>query len=143
MRGGGGGGGAFRSFFSERDAVGATGKNWLFFGEDHFETDFLYQTEIQNWYQTGVLTKVNLAFSKDKPYGITVWHRLLEHGKEIYNWIKSGAYVYVCGEKAEMSVEVEKVLLQIIENYSGLSAGATFDYFEELKGSVRYSKDVY
>lgn len=134
---------AFRSFFSERDAVSATGKNWLFFGEDHFETDFLYQTEIQNWYQTGVLTKVNLAFSKDKPYGITVWHKLLEHGKEVYNWIKSGAYVYVCGEKAEMSVEVEKVLLQIIENYSGLSAGATFDYFEELKGSVRYSKDVY
>ena len=134
---------AFRSFFSERDALSATGKNWLFFGEDHFETDFLYQTEIQNWYQTGVLSKVNLAFSKDKPYGITVWHRLLEHGKEVYAWIKSGAYVYVCGEKAEMSVEVEKVLLQIIENYSGLSAGATFDYFEELKGSVRYSKDVY
>ncbi len=134
---------AFRSFFSERDAVGATGKNWLFFGEDHFETDFLYQTEIQNWYQTGVLTKVNLAFSKDKPYGITVWHKLLEHGKEVYSWIKSGAYVYVCGEKAEMSIEVEKVLLQIIENYSGLTAGATFDYFEELKGSVRYSKDVY
>jgi sulfite reductase (NADPH) flavoprotein alpha-component len=134
---------AFRSFFSERDAVGATGKNWLFFGEDRFETDFLYQTEIQNWYQTGVLSKVNLAFSKDKPYGITVWHRLLEHGKEVYQWIQSGAYVYVCGEKAEMSVEVEKVLLQIIETYSGLSAGATFDYFEELKGSVRYSKDVY
>ncbi len=134
---------AFRSFFSERDAVGATGRSWLFFGEDHFETDFLYQTEIQNWYQTGVLNKVNLAFSKDKPYGITVWHRLLEHGKEVYVWIKSGAYLYVCGEKAEMSVEVEKVLLQIIENYSGLSAGATFDYFEELKGSVRYSKDVY
>ena len=134
---------AFRSFFSERDAVGAIGKNWLFFGEDRFETDFLYQTEIQNWYQTGVLTKVSLAFSKDKPYGISVWHRLLEHGKEVYAWIKSGAYLYVCGEKAEMSVEVEKVLLQIIETYSGLSAGATFDYFEELKESVRYSKDVY
>ena len=134
---------AFRSFFSERDAVGATGKNWLFFGEDRFETDFLYQTEIQNWYQTGALTKVNLAFSKDKPYGISVWHRLLEHGKEVYAWIKSGAYLYVCGEKAEMSMEVEKVLLQIIETYSGLSAGATFDYFEELKESVRYSKDVY
>lgn len=134
---------AFRSFFSERDAVGATGKNWLFFGEDHFTTDFLYQTEIQNWYETGVLSRINLAFSKDKPYGITVWHRLLEHGKEVYEWIRSGAYLYVCGEKAEMSVEVEKVLLQIIETYSGLSAVATFDYFEELKSSVRYSKDVY
>ena len=134
---------AFRSFISERDATAATGKNWLFFGEEHFASDFLYQTEIQNWFETGVLSKVSLAFSKDTPGGVFVAHKIIENGKELYEWIQSGAFVYVCGEKTPMSVEVEKALLQVIETYSGLSASAALAYFEQLKAEGRYSKDVY
>jgi sulfite reductase (NADPH) flavoprotein alpha-component len=134
---------AFRSFLSERDAVSASGKNWLFFGEDHFVSDFLYQTEIQNWVDTGVLTKVSLAFSKDGPANIGVHHKLLEHGKEVFEWIRSGAYVYVCGQKAPMSIDVENALLSIIERYSSLTAQDTLAYFEKLKAEGRYAKDVY
>ncbi len=134
---------AFRSFLSERDATGATGKNWLFFGEDHFVSDFLYQTEIQNWFETGVLTKLSLAFSKDRPGNIFVHHKLLEQGKELYDWIQKGAYIYVCGQKAPMSVDVEHALLSVIERYSGLPAKETAAYFEKFKEEGRYSKDVY
>jgi sulfite reductase (NADPH) flavoprotein alpha-component len=133
---------AFRSFLTERDATGASGRNWLFFGEDHFVSDFLYQTEIQNWHQTGVLDKVSLAFKKDKGR-LTMEHKLLEEGKEVFEWINAGAHVYVSGEKAPMSLEVEKALLSIIERYSGLSATDTFAYFEKMKDEGRYSKDVY
>lgn len=133
---------AFRSFLSERDATGASGKNWLFFGEDHFVSDFLYQTEIQNWSETGVLHKVSLAFCKDKEK-LTVQQKLLEHGKEVYAWISSGAHVYLCGQKTPMAAEAETALLSIIERYSGLSAPDTFAYFEKLKEEGRYSKDVY
>ena len=133
---------AFRSFLSERDAVSASGRNWLFFGEDHFVSDFFYQTEIQNWFETGVLNKVSLAFSKDKEK-LTVQHKLLEQGKEVFAWISSGAHIYLCGQKAPMGVEVENALLSIIERYSGLSANDTLAYFEKLKEEGRYSKDVY
>ncbi|MCW3088265.1 MAG: NADPH--hemoprotein reductase, partial [Sediminibacterium sp.] len=104
---------AFRSFLAERDATGANGKNWLFFGEQHFVSDFLYQTEIQDWFSTGLLTRVNLAFSHDQPERLYVHHKMVEHGKDLYEWISSGAYLYVCGEKAPMSIEVEEALLQI------------------------------
>jgi sulfite reductase (NADPH) flavoprotein alpha-component len=133
---------AFRSFMSERDTTGATGRNWLFFGEEHFASDFLYQTEIQDWFSTGVLTNVSLAFSKDQP-GVFVAHKIVEHGKQVYDWIKSGAYIYVCGEKAPMSIDVEKALLQVIETYSGLTPADSLAYFEQLKNEARYSKDVY
>lgn len=133
---------AFRSFISERDSTGAPGKNWLFFGEHDFTKDFLYQTEIQDWYQTGVLSKVNLAFSESQQ-GIGVQHKLLEQGKELYHWIQAGAHVYVCGQKAPMSVEVEHALLSVIERYGGHSADAARDYFEQLKNEGRYAKDVY
>ncbi len=134
---------AFRSFLSERDATGATGRNWLFFGESRFVSDFLYQTEIQDWFATGVLSKVSLAFSDEQPKGLFVWHKLLEQGKELYAWIQAGAHIYVCGQKAPMSLEVEKALLRIVETYSGLSATETMAYFEKLKSEGRYAKDVY
>ncbi len=134
---------AFRSFISERDATAAPGKNWLFFGEEHFAFDFLYQTEIQNWVETGVLSKVNLAFSEDGQAGIFVSHKLIENGKELYKWIQSGASIYICGEKTPMSMDVEKALLQVIETYSGLPAADAINYFEKLKEEGRYSKDVY
>ncbi|MEI9934923.1 MAG: hypothetical protein WDM71_08750 [Ferruginibacter sp.] len=82
---------AFRSFLAERDATGASGRNWLFFGEQHFASDFLYQTEIQNWHETGVLTNVNVAFSRDQKEKIYVQHKMLEHGAELFDWINKGA----------------------------------------------------
>jgi len=134
---------AFRSFLSERDATGATGKNWLFFGEEHFVSDFLYQTEIQDWLQTGVLSNVSLAFSKDQHEEIFVWDKLRNQGAELFAWIRSGAYIYVCGQKDPMSVEVEKELLSIFETHGGLNSDEAKKYFERLKDEGKYSKDVY
>jgi len=134
---------AFRSFLSERDATGATGKNWLFFGEEHFVSDFLYQTEVQDWLHTGVLHNVSLAFSKDRDEEIFVWDKLREQGAELFAWLQAGAYIYVCGQKDPMSVEVEKELLSIFEIHGGLNSDEAKKYFERLKDEGKYSKDVY
>jgi sulfite reductase (NADPH) flavoprotein alpha-component len=104
----------FRSFIAERDATGASGKNWLFFGEQHFVADFLYQSEIQNWFDTGTLTKVSTAFSRDQAEKIYVQHKMMKHGNEFFEWLQTGASVYVCGTKDPMSFDVEKTRLQII-----------------------------
>lgn len=134
---------AFRSFLAERDATGASGKNWLFFGEDSFTRDFLYQTELQDWYQTGVLNGISLAFRQDQPQAFTVADKLLAHAKDVYTWIQDGAYLYVCGEKSPMSESVETALLQIIAEQGNVEAGAAQTCFEQLKTEGRYSKDVY
>ena len=134
---------AFRSFLAERDATAASGKNWLFFGEQHFVSDFLYQTEIQNWYETGVLSKINLAFSRDQKEKIYVQHKMLEHGEELYNWLKGGASFFVCGKKDPMSNDVEKALLSIIEKYGNKTPEGAKEFLEELEESGRYEKDVY
>ena len=133
----------FRSFLAERDATGATGRNWLFFGEQHFASDFLYQTEIQNWVETGVLTKVNVAFSRDQPEKIYVQHKMLRHGAEFFQWLESGAYVYVCGAKEPMSVDVENTLLNIIEQFGNKSKDGAQQYLDKMREEGRYLKDVY
>jgi sulfite reductase (NADPH) flavoprotein alpha-component len=133
----------YRSFLAERDASGATGKNWLFFGEQHFASDFLYQTEIQNWFETGVLTKINVAFSRDQPEKIYVQHRMLEQGAELYNWIQSGAHIYLCGKKDPMSIDVEHAIVQIIEKYGEKTAEDAKEYFLQMQNEGRYSEDVY
>lgn len=133
----------FRSFLAHRDAVGASGKNWLFFGEQHFTTDFLYQTEIQNWYQTGVLTRINTAFSRDQKEKIYVQHRLQEHASELFEWIEGGAYLYICGAKEPMSVDVENTLLQIVQQQGKKSEAEAVAFMEQLKEEGRYLKDVY
>jgi len=134
---------AFRSFLAERDATGASGRNWLFFGEQHFASDFLYQTEIQNWFETGVLNKVNLAFSRDQQEKIYVQHKMLQHGAELYDWLNGGASFFVCGKKHPMSTDVENALLQIIEKYGNKSAEEAKKYLEHLEEEGRYEKDVY
>ncbi|MEO7393495.1 MAG: flavodoxin domain-containing protein, partial [Chitinophagaceae bacterium] len=103
-----------RSFLIERDASGAKGRNWLFFGEQHFITDFLYQTEIQNYVEMGVLNKLDLAFSRDQAEKIYVQHRMLEKAAELYQWINSGAFIYISGTKDPMGKDVEATLLKII-----------------------------
>jgi len=133
----------YRSFLAERDAVGATGKNWLFFGEQHFASDFLYQTEMQNWFETGVLTKISLAFSRDQAEKIYVQHRMWQHGAELYNWIRSGAHIYLCGKKDPMSVDVEHTLVEIIEKYGEKTTEEAKEYFQQMQNEGRYSEDVY
>jgi len=130
----------FRAFLAERDATGASGRNWLFFGDQHFTTDFLYQTEIQQWLEEGVLHKLDLAFSRDQQEKIYVQDKLKKRGSEFYSWLKSGATVYICGAK-RMSEDVERTILDIIRQ-----SGETEDaeaFFNQLKESGRYLKDVY
>ncbi|MGB8193577.1 MAG: sulfite reductase, partial [Chitinophagaceae bacterium] len=133
----------FRSFLAERDASGARGRNWLFFGDRHFVSDFLYQTEVQNWEQTGLLTRVNLAFSRDQQEKIYVQHKMMEQGAAFFEWLQSGAYIYVCGAKDPMSVDVENTLLYIIQKHGGYSVAEAEEYLGRLKEEGRYLKDVY
>jgi len=133
----------FRSFIAQRDTTGATGKNWLFFGEQHFATDFLYQTEIQNWFETGVLTKVNTAFSRDQDEKVYVQHKILRHGAEFFEWLEAGSYVFVCGTKDPMSIDVEHTVLQVIEQFGERSKEEAVQYLDNLKEDGRYITDVY
>lgn len=129
----------FRAFLAERDSTGATGRNWLFFGDQHFDTDFLYQAEIQNWKETDVLTRVNVAFSRDQEEKVYVQHKMLRHAGALFEWLQRGAYIYVCGTKDPMSIDVENALHSIIES-NGEDATA---YLNHLKEEGRYLKDVY
>ena len=133
----------FRAFLMERDAVGATGKNWLFFGEDHFTTDFLYQTEIQSWNNTGLLNKVNTVFSKDHRVVYNIHDKLKEQAAEVYKWLQNGGYFYLCGEKAPMGVDVEKTLIEIIAEQSKTDKEEALKVFNKWKEEGRYVKDVY
>ncbi len=133
----------FRSFIAQRDATGAGGRNWLFFGEQHFVSDFLYQTEIQNWVDTGVLTQVNVAFSRDQKEKVYVQHKMLQHGKQLFDWLESGANIYVCGAKEPMSVDVENTLIQIIGEYGSMSTEHAAAYVAKLEDDERFLKDVY
>jgi sulfite reductase (NADPH) flavoprotein alpha-component len=133
----------FRSFIAHRDATGAQGKNWLFFGDQQFVTDFLYQTEIQNWVETGSLSRIDLAFSRDQEEKIYVQHKLKKNGKEVYDWLQSGASVYVCGTKEPMSIDVEKTLAEIIQTHGNKQELEALDFLNELKAEGRYLKDVY
>lgn len=133
----------FRSFLAQRDATGATGRNWLFFGEQHFVTDFLYQTELQNWKETGTLTRLNAAFSRDQKEKVYVQHKMLQHGEELYAWMNNGASIYVCGAKEPMSADVEDTLMQIVEKFGNKTIEEAVQFVEQLKEDGRYLKDVY
>ena len=133
----------FRSFLAERDSTGASGRNWLFFGDQHFTTDFLYQTEIQNYAETGLLNKVNVAFSRDQPKKIYVQHRMQQEAMELYEWISNGAYVFVCGSRIPMSVDVEETLINIIAEQGSRSLEEARTYLYEIAEEGRYVKDVY
>ncbi|MGI8636130.1 MAG: diflavin oxidoreductase [Segetibacter sp.] len=133
----------FRSFLAQRDATGATGRNWLFFGDQHFVTDFLYQTELQNWCETATLTRINLAFSRDQKEKIYVQHKMLQYGADLYDWINNGTSIYVCGAKEPMSADVEDTLMQIVEKYGNKTIEEAVQFVEQLKEDDRYLKDVY
>ena len=133
----------FRSFLAHRDSAGASGRNWLFFGDQHFVTDFLYQTELQNWVETGVLNKLNVAFSRDQKEKVYVQHKMLKNGKELYDWLQNGASLYVCGAKDPMSVDVEDTLMQIVQKFGDKTIEQAVQFVEQLKDESRYLKDVY
>lgn len=133
----------FRSFLAERDATNATGRNWLFFGDQHQHTDFLYQAEWQNYLETGLLTKLTVAFSRDTDHKVYVQHRLEENGKEVFAWLEKGAYFYICGTRDPMSKDVEETLLQIISHEGNMNRQQAEDYLHKLRESERYLKDVY
>ena len=133
----------FRSFVGERAHSGASGKNWLIFGNQHFNTDFLYQTEWQEHLKSGVLNKISLAFSRDQEEKIYVQHKILQNSKEIYDWISNNAHIYVCGDKNNMGNFVYKTFIDVIEKEGGLSEDAAHAYVRDLKKRGLYLEDVY
>ena len=133
----------FRSFMQEREEIGATGKSWMFFGDQHFVTDFLYQTEWQKWLKDGVLTNMDVAFSRDSDEKVYVQHRMLQHSKELYQWLQEGAYFYVCGDKDRMAKDVQNTLIEIIEKEGNLNREQAEEYLSELRQQKRYLRDVY
>ena len=111
----------FRAYLQERKAIGASGRNWLFFGEQRSQCDYFYRDEFESLQKEGVLTKLHTAFSRDQSYKVYVQHRLLENAKEVYAWLQEGAHFYVCGDAARMAKDVDVALHQIIEKEGGLS----------------------
>lgn len=133
----------FRSFMQEREERGAQGRNWLFFGEQHFLTDFLYQIEWLAWRKSGLLTNLDVAFSRDQAEKIYVQHRLREKSIEIWNWLQDGAHIYVCGDADNMAPDVNEALLDIISQEGRKSREEANDYLRQLARDKRYQRDVY
>ncbi len=133
----------FRSFVFERAERGASGRNWLFFGDQHAHCDFLYQAEWQEFLATDALHKIDLAFSRDTDHKVYVQHKMKERAKELMEWIEGGARIYVCGAKDPMSHDVEKTLIEIIAAQKSLSPEAAADYLADMGEADRYLKDVY
>jgi sulfite reductase (NADPH) flavoprotein alpha-component len=133
----------FMAFLQERKISGATGQNWLFFGDQKSATDFLYREELEAWQQEGVLHKLSTAFSRDQAEKIYVQHRMLEAAEELFAWLDKGAYFYVCGDASRMAKDVDAALHQVVEKAGGKSPEEAAAYVEELKKSKHYRKDVY
>ncbi|TDQ36576.1 sulfite reductase (NADPH) flavoprotein alpha-component [Aureibacillus halotolerans] len=133
----------FRAFLGEKEESGDNSRTWLFFGDRHFSTDFLYQVEWQRWLKEGVLTNMDVAFSRDSAEKVYVQHRMLERGKELYEWLQDGAVVYVCGDEKQMAHDVHNALATILETEGGLSKEAAEAYLQEMQQEKRYQRDVY
>ncbi|WP_448011687.1 assimilatory sulfite reductase (NADPH) flavoprotein subunit [Bacillus altitudinis] len=133
----------FRSFMQEREELGANGKSWLFFGDQHFVTDFLYQTEWQKWLKDGVLTKMDVAFSRDTEEKVYVQHQMKKQSKELFDWLEQGAYVYICGDEKHMAHDVHNTLLSIIQEEGAMSKEKAESYLANLQQQKRYQRDVY
>lgn len=135
----------FRAFLEQRVCDGATGRNWLFFGEQHRATDFLYEQEWANFQKQGKLHRLDLAFSRDQPHKVYVQHRLLEQSRELWAWLQKGAYFYVCGDAKHMAKDVHKALIDIAQKEGGLSPEAAAEYVNVtlMRTERRYLRDVY
>ncbi|WP_369310145.1 NADPH-dependent assimilatory sulfite reductase flavoprotein subunit [Providencia rettgeri] len=133
----------FRAFLQQRDNDGATGKNWLFFGNPHFVDDFLYQVEWQRYVKQGLLTQISLAWSRDQPQKVYVQDKLREQGEAVWQWLQDGAHIYVCGDANRMAKDVEQALLDIIGQYGNMDSEAADEFLSELRVMRRYQRDVY
>ncbi|MBM7652872.1 assimilatory sulfite reductase (NADPH) flavoprotein subunit [Neobacillus cucumis] len=133
----------FRSFMQEREETGAEGKAWMFFGDQHYVTDFLYQVEWQKWLQNGTLTKMDVAFSRDTDQKVYVQHRMLENSKELFQWLQEGAAVYICGDEKHMAHDVHQTIIDIIEKEGSLSREEAEAYLADMQQQKRYQRDVY
>ncbi|GAO43874.1 NADPH--sulfite reductase flavoprotein alpha-component [Flavihumibacter petaseus NBRC 106054] len=133
----------FRAFVEERAEEGSGGKNWLFFGDQHFTTDFLYQTEWQRFIKQGNLQKMNTAFSRDTRQKVYVQHRMQQHSSELYRWLEEGAHFYVCGDAKRMAKDVKQSLINIVQQEGGKDEAAAAEYVKQLVKTGRYQEDTY
>lgn len=133
----------FRAFLEERRERGASGTNWLFFGDQHRASDFIYEDEIGGFSESGLLTRLDLAFSRDQAEKIYVQHRMTENGKDLFAQLEEGGYFYVCGDATRMAKDVDAALHGIVETHGGMSEDAAVDYVNRLKREKRYVRDVY
>ena len=133
----------FRSFIQERDTREAQGKNWLFFGDRTFTQDFLYQSEWQKYLKSGVLNRLDVAFSRDQSEKVYVQHRILDKGEEVWSWLEQGAYIYVCGDASRMAKDVHQALIHVVEQYGKRSRDDAEEFINQLRKEKRYQKDVY
>ena len=133
----------FRAFLEERRAIGAPGRNWLFFGDQRRATDYLYESELEAMRADGHLSRLDLAFSRDQADKIYVQNRMLENGPELWSWLENGAHLYVCGDASRMAKDVDAALHQVCETAGSLSEDAAAEYVAKLKAEKRYQRDVY
>jgi sulfite reductase (NADPH) flavoprotein alpha-component len=134
----------FRGFLQQREAQAARGRNWLFFGARHFQSEFLYQAEWQEAVKKGVLTRLDLAFSRDRSIAREyVQDRLRRVGKDLYSWLDGGAYLYVCGDADRMAPDVNTTLIDIVAEHGGKSREDAESYVRKLADDRRYLRDVY
>ncbi len=133
----------FRAFLAEREAQGIRGRTWLFFGDRSFWSDFLYQTDWLAWRKSGVLERIDVAFSRDAAQKVYVQQRIRERGREVYDWLENGAHIYVCGDAQAMAPDVERALCGIIQEHRAVSAEEAEEYLMQLQRDRRYRKDVY
>jgi len=133
----------FRAFLHQRRATGASGRNWLFFGERRSSTDFLYRDELECMRADGLLTQLDLAFSRDQEHKIYVQDLMKQNGREVWRWLEGGAVLYVCGDATRMAKDVDRMLHQIVEEHGGKQREAAESYVQILKDDRRYQRDVY
>ena len=143
MVGAGTGVAPFRSFLQQREADGLTGNTWLFFGEQHFRSDFLYQLEWQKYIKTGVLENISLAFSRDQAEKIYVQNRLVEQAETLFEWLENGAYIYVCGDRNHMAKDVHNAFVTILVEQGKQTMEEAEAYLQDLVAQRRYQRDVY
>jgi sulfite reductase (NADPH) flavoprotein alpha-component len=133
----------FRAFLQERELTGGRGKNWLFFGEQHRRSQFLYQLEWQAAVKRGTLHRIDLAFSRDQSHKVYVQHRLLQRGRDVYAWLNSGTHLYICGDAKRMAPDVEAALLSIAQDHGGKDPEGAAEWLGQLRAEGRYHRDVY
>ena len=133
----------FRAFLEERQCIGAEGKNWLFFGDQTRSSDYIYEEELAAFKDSGVLSRLDLAFSRDQDEKIYVQHKMSEHGKDLFEWLENGGYFYVCGDATRMAKDVDQALCDIASKWGNLNADQAREYVNNLKREKRYLRDVY